>query len=73
MFDHICTFLSDELSKVRRARQQLLVVDIFECEPTPKMDIPDDLIGRPGQDPICVTGVWQTFWRRSDELYRYVI
>ncbi|CAL1141839.1 unnamed protein product [Cladocopium goreaui] len=27
-------------------RQQLLVVDIFECEPTPKMDIPDDLIGR---------------------------
>eukprot|EP00435_Cladocopium_sp_Y103_P049629 s196_g15.t1 len=27
-------------------RQQLLMVDIFEVEPTPKMNIPDDLIGR---------------------------
>ena len=51
---HVCTFLSDKLSKVRRAaRQQLLVVDIFECESTPKMDIPDDLIGRPGLADLC--------------------
>ena len=64
---------SNKLSKVRRAaRQQLLVVDIFECEPTAKMDIPDDLIGRPGKTRF-VSPVFGRHFGFSDELCRYII
>ena len=45
---HICVGFWDKFSRVGRARQQLLMVDIFECEPTTKWKIPDELIGRLG-------------------------